>query len=202
MSNPFQHIHMQQYRLGDATFYAGSLPDDLRIGTDRFEHLWRLHPDDYHEISIHGRQVKTPRWQQAYGADYHYTGRTNRALPVPELLKPLLCWSKAHVHQRHNGILLNWYDAAFKHYIGRHRDSTRNMVNGAPIVTISFGSTRTFRMRRWRGSERFDFEAHDATVFIIPYTTNQTWTHEVPHFARNTGRRISITIRAFEPTGS
>ena len=25
---------------------------------------------------MHGRKVKTPRWQQAYGADYRYTGNT------------------------------------------------------------------------------------------------------------------------------
>ena len=39
---------------------------------------------------MHGRAVKPPRWQQAYGADYRYTGNTNRALPVPDELAPLV----------------------------------------------------------------------------------------------------------------
>ena len=48
-------------------------------------------------------------------------------------------------------MLLNWYDAAQRHYIGAHRDSTVGLVSGAPIVTISLGATRTFRLRPMRG---------------------------------------------------
>ncbi len=199
MPTDYAHIQMYQHRLGDDAFFSGSLPADIAIGQAQLDALWQLHPADYHEISIHGRRVKTPRWQQAYGMDYHYTGRTNRALPVPNILEPLLHWSKHQIHGQLNGILLNWYDAACRHYIGRHRDSTRNMVVGAPIVTISLGETRTFRLRKWRGDERHDFEAKHGTVFILPYATNLRWTHEVPHFARDIGRRISITLRAFLP---
>ncbi len=31
-----------------------------------------------------------------------------------------------------------------------------------------------------------------------PYATNKAWTHEVPHHASSRGRRISVTLRAFE----
>jgi hypothetical protein len=34
-------------------------------------------------------------------------------------------------------------------------------------------------------------------VFVLPYDTNQAWTHEVPHSAPIGGRRISVTLRAF-----
>ena len=34
-------------------------------------------------------------------------------------------------------------------------------------------------------------------VFVMPYATNLAWTHEVPHFARDRGRRVSVTLRAF-----
>ena len=67
-------------------FFAGKLPDELRPDAARFETLWNLHPADYHVIKIHGRLVNTPRWQQAYGADYHYTGRTNVALPMTPVI--------------------------------------------------------------------------------------------------------------------
>jgi len=43
---------------------------------------------------MHGRPAQTPRWQQAYGADYHHTGRTNTALPVPAILEPLHAWAR------------------------------------------------------------------------------------------------------------
>ena len=116
---------------------------------------------------------------------------------MPPLLAPLLDWARAAVDGRLNGVLVNWYDGALRHYIGRHRDSTMNLVEGGPIVTISFGEERVFRLRPWRGSGAVDFPARDGTVFVMPYETNRAWTHEVPHSSRRTGRRISVTLRGF-----
>ena len=179
-------------------FYAGVLPDHLRLSEAEFDELWSLHPDDYHEIQMHGRPIKTPRWQQAYGADYHYTGRVNKALPAPSILQPILDWCRAAIDNQLNGILLNWYDGSRGHYIGKHRDSTKHMVEGSPIVTISFGEERTFRLRPWKLPGMRDFPARDGAVFVMPYDTNLTWTHEVPGFAGQQGRRISVTLRAFD----
>jgi len=120
-------------------FFVGRLPDSLLLNDAEFEKLWALHPKEYHEIMMHGRPVLTPRWQQAFGADYHYTGRVNKALPVPDNLQPFLSWACEHVHPQVDGMLLNWYDGTLGHYIGKHRDSTVHMIDGAPIVTISFG---------------------------------------------------------------
>jgi alkylated DNA repair dioxygenase AlkB len=165
---------------------------------EAFEALWALHPADFHEIQMHGRKVRTPRWQQAYGADYLYTGNVNRALPVPTSLEPLRGWARANIDERLNGLLLNWYDASKEHYIGKHRDSTVGLIQGAPIVTLSFGAERTFRLRPWRRAGTHDFAARDGGVFVLPYETNLAFTHEVPHSARAGGRRISVTLRAFQ----
>ena len=54
------------------------------------------------------------------------------------------------VDDRLNGLLLNWYDGRLGHYIGKHRDSRVNMIHGAPIVTISLGEERSFRLAPWR----------------------------------------------------
>lgn len=178
-------------------FFTGRLPDELRPDAARFETLWNLHPDDYHEIKMHGRLVNTPRWQQAFGKDYHYTGRTNVALPVPPDLRPVLEWGQSTLDPRLNGLLLNWYDGQLKHYIGPHRDSRKNMVNGAPIVTVSLGEERIFRLSQPKTRATRDFVARDGTVFVMPYETNLVWKHAVPRFARYKRRRISITLRAF-----
>ncbi len=188
---------LECHKLEDGnTLWVGDLPGELILDEKQFEELWQLHPDNFHEIKMHGRLVKTPRWQQAYGQSYHYTGRVNHALPTPTFLSPFLKWVKENIHPELNGILVNWYDGKQKHYIGKHRDSTKNMVEGAPIVTLSFGEERIFRLRPWRGKGFIDFKAENGRVFVMPYATNQAWTHEVPTSGYEK-RRVSVTIRAF-----
>lgn len=177
--------------------YSGFLPDDL-LQDLVFEDLWSLHPQDYHIISMRGKEVATPRWQQAYGKSYQYTGRVNQALPIPSEFKKLHTWCQENIDARLNGLLLNWYDGLKGHYIGKHRDSTINMLKGAPIVTVSLGDFRPFRLRPFRGKGYQDFGAENGTVFIMPYDTNKAFTHEVPATKKYTGRRISVTLRAFE----
>ena len=81
----------------DCLFYSGQLPPDLALNDAEFSQLWELHPEEYHEIHMHGRLVKTPRWQQAYGKNYRYTGAKNNALPIPEILEVFLKWSQKEI---------------------------------------------------------------------------------------------------------
>jgi alkylated DNA repair dioxygenase AlkB len=188
---------------GGCNLWVGCLADALMPTETAFEELWQLHPQERHEIRMHGRLVKTPRWQQAYGVGYHYTGGVNLALPIPPLVEPLLRWSRENIDSKLKGLLLNWYDGGLGHYIGRHRDSVHQMIPGAPIVTFSFGEDRTFRLRPWqsrRKGEPVDFPARNGTVFVMPWETNRAFTHEVPAPIRQIGRRIAVTLRAFVGT--
>ncbi|KAF3885022.1 MULTISPECIES: alpha-ketoglutarate-dependent dioxygenase AlkB [Nostocales] len=178
-------------------FYTARLPDDVDLNRWQFDSLWDIHPQDFKDIKIHGRLVKMPRWQQVYGADYHYTGVTHQALPIPSLIDSIFEWSKNNIDNRLNGIVINWYDGKLYHYIGKHRDSTLNMIESVPIVTISFGEERIFRLRPWKGNGYRDFMTTHGTVFVIPYETNKTWTHEVTLSKKYQGRRISVTLRGF-----
>ena len=180
--------------------WLGSLPSTLLLTRTQFNELWQLHPGEHAEIKIHGRKVRIPRWQQAYGADYHFSGQVNRALPIPPLLQKLLRWNRQEIDAQLNGLLLNWYDGSRGHYIGPHRDSTKNMVCGAPIVTISFGEERVFRLRAWRAGNKLapiDLKVVDGSVLVMPFETNRLFTHEVPASKKRLGRRISVTLRAF-----
>ena len=72
------------------------------------------------------------------------------------------------------------------------------MVPDTPIVTVSLGAERVFRLTQPEAEGRRDFPARDGTVFVLPYATNLAWKHQVPRSARRRGRRISVTLRAFE----
>ncbi len=178
-------------------FRSARLPEGLMPSDEGFERLWGLHPEGFHEILMVGKLVKTPRWQQAFGRDYRYTGQVNPALPVPGILEPYRDWAASEVDPRLNGLLLNWYDGEQGHYIGPHHDSTKDMCDGAPIVTISLGEERIFRFSHPKTKATVDTPVPAGTVLVVPYDTNLEWKHEVPRFARWKGRRISITLRAF-----
>jgi alkylated DNA repair dioxygenase AlkB len=181
-------------------FVSTRLPPALdEFAWSHLAQLWDLHPATVHSIRqpFTGRIIPLPRWQQAYGRDYVYTGRVNLALPILPILEPFLTFARREFDPRLNGLLLNWYDANQHHYIGAHRDSIVGLVEGTPIVTITAGATRTFRLRPRKGRTFVDFPASHGTVFVMPWETNLNTRHEVPHRKNATGRRISITARAF-----
>ncbi|WP_435016589.1 alpha-ketoglutarate-dependent dioxygenase AlkB [Tundrisphaera sp. TA3] len=198
-----RYAGFEDYLLDDGHhFFAGRLPEHLRLDEVGFESLWAIHPDQYHVIQMHGRPVETPRWQQAYGVDYHYSGRINAALPVAEDLAPFRDWARVAIDERLNGLLINWYDGGLGHYIGPHHDSIKGMAPGTPIVTVSLGEERVFRLSHPERKLTRDFPAASGTVFVMPYDTNLAWKHAVPKLARHKGRRISLTFRAFLESGA
>lgn len=182
---------------GEHQILTTRLPEALLQQTS-FERWWSLHPEAFSQIMIHGRMVEIPRWQQAYGKDYHFSGTVNEALDLTPEMQAVLEWCQQSIDARLNGLLFNWYDGAQDHYIGAHRDSRQGLIEGTPIVTISLGEERPFRMRHYRQKGFEDFLVGDGDVLVIPWKTNLTHTHEVPNAARYTDRRISITARAFE----
>lgn len=185
---------------GGHSMVVGSLPNHLQPSPDQFSALWEMHPLDYHEIKMHGRGWSRRRDGSRPSVTTAYTGRVNRALPIPTILEPLVSWAREGVDTRLNGILVNWYDSALGHYIGRHRDSIIGLAERSPIVTISLGAERRFRLRPWPsklGGPPLDLPATDGAVFVMPWSTNRAFTHEVPTGRASSGRRISVTLRAF-----
>jgi alkylated DNA repair dioxygenase AlkB len=178
--------------------HLGKIPGDLLLGISELNELWEMHPSEYPKITMHGHLIPIPRWQQAYGADYRFSGQVSRALPVPQLLRPLLSWVQEKIDSRSNGLLLNWYDAEEGHRIGAHRDKTGDLWPDSPIIMVSFGAARMMRLRRYKGKDRHDFVVSNGTLCILPLDTNETWTHEVLSRKSDCGRRISVTLRAFK----
>lgn len=186
-------------------FLLGRVPDELNLaGGEAFERLWALHPADFAEVTIVGRTVPTPRWQQAFGRDYRFSGGHSVSAEVPPLLAPFLAWARQEVDGRLNGLFVNWYDGSRGHYIGPHHDEARDLAPGSPIVTISQGEERVFRFTLPAGNgtagpgpRRRDVPVPPGSVLVIPADTNAVWKHSVPRLARFAGRRVSVTVRAF-----
>jgi len=182
----------------ESVLYFSDKIKEFDFSNNDFEKIWDTHPNHFHTVKMYGKEILTPRWQQSYGKNYSYSGSKNNALPIPELFKIFLEWSQKNVDVRLNGLLLNWYDGQKDHYIGPHRDDTGDLINDTPIVTISLGQDRIFRMRKYREKGFKDITIRNSGIIIIPWNTNLKWTHEVPKFKKYDGKRISVTLRAYQ----
>ena len=171
---------------------------DFTYDPKQFNTLWDQHPDEYHIIKMRGKEIRTPRWQQAYGKSYNYSGTKNVALPISAEMAPFLSWAQKEIDPRLNGLLLNWYDGEKSHYIGAHRDDTKDLHRESPIVTISLGEERIFRLRKiGTKGVKIDVPVRNGDVLVVPWETNWNFTHEVPKFKKYINRRISVTLRAY-----
>jgi alkylated DNA repair dioxygenase AlkB len=162
-----------------------------------FQNIWNAHPSEQMKVLIYNKQVVTPRWVQAYGRDYAYSGQVAQSLPIPDWLEPFFQKAK-DISSTINGALINWYDGSLKHKIGAHRDNESDLMIGSDIITISLGEERIFRFRKFKTKEPpIDLVLKDRDILVIPWKTNIQYTHEVPHFAKYKDKRISLTFRTF-----
>jgi len=166
-----------------------------------FKSLWDVHPKEYGLVKIYGKEIQTPRWQQTYGLDYKFSGVDHKALPIPEVFQPFYDWAINTDYGPFNQMLVNWYQDG-SHYIGKHSDDERQLVKGAPILSVSLGATRKFRIRKKKTNKIFtDILMPDGTVLVMGGNFQKEFTHEVPKIGgkkgKKVGPRINITFRCF-----
>ena len=62
----------------------GKIP--FKLNKEQYQSLWNSHPVERNEIFIFNKYHKVPRWQQAYGQNYHFSGNTAIAQPITDFL--------------------------------------------------------------------------------------------------------------------
>ncbi|CAK0846053.1 unnamed protein product, partial [Prorocentrum cordatum] len=144
-----------------------------------FEALWRRHPPALGTARLFGREVTMHRYQQAFGADYAFSGQLAQAAPLTEDAAPEVFFVKEELRRmlsasgsplrewRYEACLVNWYDGGGS--IGAHADDEHGLVPGSPIFAVSWGETRTFRVTpRLRGAgAKVDLELGDGDVVVM-----------------------------------
>ena len=98
-------------------------------------------------IKIFGKIYETPRYQQAFGKDYYFSGNVSKSLPIPELFKKYLNYFSEKYNCNFNMLLINWYENG-EHYIGLHSDDEKQIVPKTPVISISFGATRKLTIKK------------------------------------------------------
>lgn len=174
----------------------GYIPDG--IASD-FDELWKLRPKSLAQIRIGGKLINCPRWTQTYMNPYWFSGMVHEAIELPGPFKPYLEWANSLGYGEYNLALANFYENG-GHYIGAHSDSEPQLVKGAPIVSVSLGQERTFRVRRKDTKQIIkDIELGNGTFVIMGGEMQERYLHEVPKVTgkagESMGRRINLTFR-------
>ena len=166
-----------------------------------FDELWSLHPAEYGVVKYGDKIINTPRWQQSYCLPYYYSGMMHEAMPLPQAFKAFQDWSNSLEIGEFNQVLINWYENG-GHYISRHSDHEQQIIPDSPIMSISLGQTRTFRIRNKNDDKIvLDLPMPDQSYVIMGGKMQKRFLHEVPKVngakGEAMGRRINITLRKF-----
>ena len=186
---------------GNCWLEKGEVP--FGLSEDQYQTLWNSHPAERNEVFVFNKIHKVPRWQQAYGRSYKFSGNTAAALPITETLGKYLDWANGNEKNKGrvgglNGILVNWYEDG-EHHISWHSDDESQLVEEAPIYTISLGATRTFKTREKKNKRNVtSHELKNNDFLIMGGEFQKHYQHQVPKRKKCKHSRISITIRKFE----
>lgn len=184
----------------------GFIPSSI---TYDFDALWLLHPEEYGKVRYMGRTMNTPRWQQTYLRNYTFSGMNHEALPLPNVLEPFLAFANHMIEGFNNGqwafnqVLVNWYINGH-HYIGPHSDSEIQLVEDSPVLSISLGQERIFRVKKIgdNNEKAIDIPMPDKSYIVMAGKMQKKYLHEVPKVNGIKGsdmkRRINITFRVFK----
>jgi alkylated DNA repair dioxygenase AlkB len=192
---------LEMHKVSESSYLCtGNIPAEL-LKTN-FESLWELHPVEHGTIVMRGKTIEVPRWQQSYDLTYTFSGTSQVGVSLPEVLKPYSEWVNSLGFGDFNQKFVNWYSNGH-HYIGPHCDDEKQIVKGSPIVSISLGQTRKFRIRHFKTKAIFhDIELGNGAVVIMGGNFQKEFTHEIVKVngkkGEGVGKRINLTFRNFK----
>eukprot|EP01033_Poteriospumella_lacustris_P014140 gene14140-10097_t len=182
-----------------------------------FDATWALHPREHKVIKMFGKDTPIPRYQQAYGQSYAFSGIVSEALPVTPVIQELFDQLNALLpapaqpqpptqrpltRMEFNACLCNWYEP--HHYIGAHSDDTRQLVPYSPVASLSWGATRTFlltpRDKAAKGLHTRELSLMNGDLVFMGGRCQETHKHEIVKLRKWQlgANRINFSIRCFK----
>jgi alkylated DNA repair dioxygenase AlkB len=183
----------------DVVFVPGFLSRDeadTLLETIRAKADFRQNPSSY-------PQYPRPRLEAWYGTwDYHFSGTTLPASPVPGWLQVVFDRIEAARIGHDNGVLLNRYRGG-KDSISPHSDD--DYGDPSPTIpTLVLGAARPLTFaKKIKGtcpvkvdkSMKVVYEPGHGDLLVMRGRTNAEWQHWIPKTAKPVGERISLTFR-------
>jgi alkylated DNA repair dioxygenase AlkB len=131
------------------------------------------------------------------GTKYNFNGaKEHNVYGFSKELKELKEMVEKECRCKFNYALINYYEDGDA-YISAHSDNERDLVEGAPIASLSLGATRCFRFLHKSTNEKHSVELEDGSLLLMCGATQSYWKHELPKRA-NCKARLNITFRCMK----
>lgn len=178
---------------------------------DWYEYLLSLPLIKYPKGKLFGKEITFHRsigFFSDYSEGYRFSGQIIKTGGLSSILKKILNDVNTQFSKEYNGILVNVYYTG-EDYISAHSDDEKDLKS-SEVVAISFGQSRTFRIRPKDKTLEIDSKIsaskkHKTPVYDIPTTHGQLlymkgefqkeFTHEIPIEKTKNNIRVSLTFR-------
>jgi alkylated DNA repair dioxygenase AlkB len=160
----------------------------------------RALPFEQHSVTVYGKSYPQPRLTKWYGPiPYPYSGLTLEPAPMPPLIAVIKLCVESVTRTHFNSVLLNLYRDG-SDCVGWHSDDEPLFGRDPEVASLSFGATRTFKLRRkddHRDQRKFSL-THGSLLFM-GRGIQQEWQHTLVKTAKPEGERINLTFRYARP---
>ena len=174
--------------------YKSSIPIPHNIND-----LLDLKPAHKDTIKMYGKEIELPRYQQSYGIDYKFSGKNHKAIDPPPELQYYWNYAKGLSQfdgHKFNQMFVNWYlDGSM--YIGPHKDNEKQLIPNSPILSVSIGGSRTFRIRDNKNKIVKDIVLNNGDIIVMGGHFQKDYKHEIIKTKKLVNPRINITFRQF-----
>lgn len=151
------------------------------------------------EIKIMGKICHQNRDVNFFSDDineYNYSNKKMKSNKLSTNLKQLLKEINEICKTEYNSILINRYNDGSEG-IGKHSDDEKE-IDKTSITSLSFGSTRKFRIRDKKTKEIIkDVLLKSLDICIMGGNFQKDYTHEIPIEKKIKNLRYSFTFRKF-----
>ena len=190
---------MQAFKLSDKSTLK-YMENFYNISKDDYKSLMDSHPKDKHIIYLYGKNVPIPRFQQAYGKGYKYSGAESKAIPMTPLIFDIRKEvNKLYPNIDFNNCLVNWYLTG-DNYICFHSDDEHGFVKDTPVVGVTFceGLPRKLRIKDKISKKTLkDILTYHNSCYVMEGNFQKEFMHGIPK-QKKSGKRISLTFRSFK----
>ena len=135
--------------------------------------------------------------QCVLGQDYVFSGQVNKGNPMPVAIERLMARINEYLGSNLNSCYANHYLHG-NQGLGYHTDKEPQLEMSQPVVSISYGTSRTFWFKDIATGEEYPILLEDGDLVVMGKDSQIKYLHSIKKEPLIVGERISLTFRCFK----